>query len=444
MRLILPPRHLALDGFNIFKAGGSGIATYGRNLGQTLAGLGYRTDLICGPVRKPGRNNLLNEVALYDSPDASTGPSKLKKFIGNFISTFGRDLVPVSATGEVIGANRKQTFHEQMWAAQDVFHTANRSYARTKGFTPVHFKAPSSAPAPELVHWTAPLPLWAPRRRNIYTLHDLVPLRLPSATLDNKGRFYALCKRICRDADHVVTVSDSAKSDIMRIFGISEDRITNTYQSVSIPRSLTSQSEDVVATELEGVFGLGWRRYLLFFGAIEPKKNIGRLIQAYLGSGITDPLVIVGGKGWSDKAETQLLYEDIVQLQAFKDNILRRADRVRRYDYMPFPMLISLIRGAKATLFPSLYEGFGLPVLESMVLGTPVLTSTAGSLPEVAGEAAILVDPYDTQSIRRGIQALDADEGLRIDLAARGRVNAMRFSPEAYQANLASLYDRLF
>ena len=110
---------------------------------------------------------------------------------------------------------------------------------------------------------------------------------------------------------------------------------------------------------------------------------------------------------------------------------------------MPFSLLISLIRGAKATLFPSLYEGFGLPVLESMALSTAVLTSTGGSLPEVAGDAAISVDPYDVQAMTRGLRALDADEALRDDLVRRGLTQAAKFSVEAYQGRLSAMYGRL-
>jgi glycosyltransferase involved in cell wall biosynthesis len=105
-------------------------------------------------------------------------------------------------------------------------------------------------------------------------------------------------------------------------------------------------------------------------------------------------------------------------------------------------MLMSLARGARATLFPSLYEGFGLPVLESMLLGTAVLTSTGGSLPEVAGEAAHIVDPYDVEAISQGIRALDMDEDYRTALEAAGRLQAARFSPEAYQARLKAVYGR--
>jgi len=118
----------------------------------------------------------------------------------------------------------------------------------------------------------------------------------------------------------------------------------------------------------------------------------------------------------------------------------RSADRVRRYEYMSQSMLISLIRGARATLFPSLYEGFGLPVLESMLLQTAVLTSTAGSLPEIAGEAALMVDPYDVRAITRGIKALASDNDLVASLTERGIAQAGRFSAERYKDRLMSVY----
>ncbi len=148
------------------------------------------------------------------------------------------------------------------------------------------------------------------------------------------------------------------------------------------------------------------------------------------------PLVIVGGRAWLDEGETALLN------QVMRDGG-PSAQRIRRYEYMPFSLLISLIRGAKATLFPSLYEGFGLPVLESMALSTAVLTSTGGSLPEVAGDAAISVDPYDVQAMTRGLRALDADDALRDDLVRRGLTQAAKFSVEAYQGRLSDMYGRL-
>jgi glycosyltransferase involved in cell wall biosynthesis len=207
-----------------------------------------------------------------------------------------------------------------------------------------------------------------------------------------------------------------------------------------VPQSLKNRTDDDVAQEIEGVFGLDWRGYFIFFGAVEPKKNLARVIEAYLASGVTAPLVIIGGKGWLQQDATRLVYNDLVEISVVRDGVIRRADRIRVYDYMPFALLVSLIRGARATLLPSLYEGFGLPVLESMLLRTPVLTSTEGSLAEIAGEGALLVDPYDTQAIRQAIVALDRDADLRADLIMRGEAQAARFSEEAYNLRLAELY----
>ena len=116
------------------------------------------------------------------------------------------------------------------------------------------------------------------------------------------------------------------------------------------------------------------------------------------------------------------------------------ASRLRRYEFMSRSMLVSLIRGARATLFPSLYEGFGLPVLESMLLETAVLTSNGGALPEVSGDAAVIVDPYDVQAMTRGLQALDADDELVLDLVARGKIQAAKFSQQAFIERLKDLY----
>ena len=112
-------------------------------------------------------------------------------------------------------------------------------------------------------------------------------------------------------------------------------------------------------------------------------------------------------------------------------------------DYAPFPLLVSLIRGAKALVFPSLYEGFGLPVLEAMSLGTPVITSNTASIPEVAGDAAMLVDPYDPRAIADAMKAISADSTLRDTLSGRGRVQAELFSADRYRDRLEALYDKL-
>jgi glycosyltransferase involved in cell wall biosynthesis len=250
-------------------------------------------------------------------------------------------------------------------------------------------------------------------------------------------------RRLTRSADHIVTVSEASKKDIINLFGIPERRITNTYQAVDIPARYRDKPISDVKSDVEGTFGLNYKNYFLFFGAIEPKKNVGRMIEAYLASGVTDPLVIVGKKAWKSEEELRLISDnDHVRYLLTNGNITERRFRVLQVDYAPFPLLVSLIRGAKAVLFPSLYEGFGLPALEAMSLGTPVLTSNTASMPEVVGNAALQVDPYDTRALVEGIRALDTDADLRGRLAEAGPIQAEQFSPERYQARLADVYGK--
>ena len=238
-------------------------------------------------------------------------------------------------------------------------------------------------------------------------------------------------------------MSETSKEDIVRILKVPEERVTNTYQAVNIPKKYSEKPIDDVQREVEGTFGLPFKNYFLFFGSIEPKKNIGRIIEGYLASNLESPLVIVGAQAWKSEQELRLLYEDHLRslIQVGSETRVKR--KVIQLSYAPFPLLVSLIRAAKATVFPSLYEGFGLPVLESMLLGTPVLTSHVSSIPEVAGDAALLVDPYDTRSISKGFIELDRDDGLREALSVKGRARAAVFSEQAYMTRLTRAYAAL-
>ena len=429
---------ICVDGFNIALAKGSGIATYGRNLLSTIAGLGMDGQVLYGPGAKRSSNNVVNETALVDAERPGPKLKKFDRFKRTLTSRFGQTVWPIAPSGEVVWPSRGGGRPEAtgFWAGQDLFNIANRCFNAYGRETPVDFDASSAMKRPDAMHWTATLPTYARGVPNIYTIHDLIPLRLPHTTLDDKATYMALCKAVAARADHIAVVSETTRNDVIRMLGVSEDRVTNTYQAVHLPDALTSRTQADVTIELEGVFNLGWKDYFLHFGAIEPKKNLGRIVEAYLASGLKTPLVIVGGRAWLDEGETALLN------QVMKDGG-PSAERIRRYEFMPFSLLLSLIRGAKATLFPSLYEGFGLPVLESMALSTAVLTSTGGSLPEVAGQAAISVDPYDVQAMTRGLRALDADEALRDDLVRRGLAQAAKFSVEAYQGRLSEMYGRL-
>jgi len=274
---------------------------------------------------------------------------------------------------------------------------------------------------------------------NVYTIHDLVPLRLPFTTLDNKRQTYRLLRKIGAEADHIVTVSEHSKRDIIELLGVDEKRVTNTYEAVEFPREFVERPDDVVAEQLHGSFGLTPKNYLLFYGALEPKKNVQRLFDAYMLSAVDVPLVVTGAVGWGNQAEAKWL-NDMREEERARP---RHQRRIHHFEYVSVAMLVTLIRGARAVLFPSLYEGFGLPVLEAMRLGTPVVTSRTSSLPEIAGDAALYVNPYETDDISRAIKTITADGGLREELALRGRAQAELFSVARYRERVAALYDQL-
>jgi len=163
-----------------------------------------------------------------------------------------------------------------------------------------------------------------------------------------------------------------------------------------------------------------------------------------LASGADLPLVLVAGEGWHNESETTLL-EELRESEpgSARLNGTRLKRRVRRFRYVRPSTLITLIRGACAVVFPSLYEGFGLPVLEAMTLGTPVVTSRESSLPEIAGDAALLVDPYDADDIARAITRIVNDADLRAEFSRRGRLQAAKFSVERYRERVEALYASL-
>ncbi len=436
-----------IDGFNLSLEQGTGVATYARNLSFALRDLGAEVGVLYGtPAATTSANSLMREIAFFDTIDKN--PSWLSQVLKSFRRTlmlpFGEIAFQVPVTGRVIRDTfqARLPYFDHLWNVQDLFRKESLYGRLLGGRMNVHFRE-----APDIMHWTYPLAIRIPKAKNIYTLHDLVPLRLPYTTLDNKRDYFRLIRRLTKSADHIVTVSEASKKDIMDLFGVPEERITNTYQAVDIPPVYRNKAIGDVASELEGTFGLSYKKYFLFFGAIEPKKNVGRLIEAYLASGATDPLVIIGKQAWQTEEELQLIaggdHVRHLLTTSTKPNDKERSSSVLHFDYASYPLLISLIRGAKAVLCPSLYEGFGLPALEAMSLGTPVLTSNTASMPEVVGEAALKVDPYDTRALVEGIRALDNDANLLGRLAEAGPIRAQEFSPERYQARLSKLYSKV-
>jgi glycosyltransferase involved in cell wall biosynthesis len=418
---------VALDGFNLALDKGTGVATYGRNLSVVLKSLGAKVDVLYGAPIKAKYDDLLKEVMFFDAPPAD-GHRIVKALramrslgVSNRHAAFN---VPVSGAVITSGFESRLPHFDKLWNVHRLFDRASSKFDLFRSLQRVRIPE-----APDVMHWTYPLPVRAEGVPNIYTLHDLVPLRLPYTTLDRKASYLALMQWIARTADHIVTVSETSRRDIIQLLGVPEDRVTNTYQAVHVPRALAEISDGDVADIVGGTFGLEPRGYFLFFGAIEPKKNIGRIVEAFMTAGVGSQLVIVGARAWKSANETRLL-----------DSLPGSDRRVRRIEYLPFPMLVHLIRGARAVVFPSLYEGFGLPVLEAMQLGTPVIASTTSSVPEVAGDAALLVDPYRTDQIAQAMRRLDQDDDLCFELSARGRTQAQKFTLERYGERLSDMY----
>lgn len=431
---------ILIDGYNLGLEKGTGVATYARNLSFALGALGHEVGVVYGGKASAFREPLIREIAFFDS-NVGDPPAWLRKV--NAVrdaarGPFGHRALPVPLSGTVILDTFKSRLphFDALYNAEKLFTRAHNQYAFWRRMGQVYIDY-----APQIVHWTYPLPLYCGgRSRNVYTLHDLVPLRLPYTTLEKKRRYFQMCRDIVRRAHHIVTVSETSRQDIINILGAPPEKVTNTYQAVTIPDKYRLKPLELVRREVEGTFGLTFQGYFLFFGSIEPKKNLGRLIEAYLGSAVETPLVIVGAQAWKSEQELRLLYDDHIRSLITDGRETRVKRRVVQLDYAPFPLLVSLIRGARATMFPSIYEGFGLPVLESMLLGTPVLSSNVSSIPEVAGDAACLVDPYDTRAMAEAIRALDSDANLRASLSDKGLRQARLFDEASYQRRLADMY----
>ena len=436
------PRVL-LEAYNVGLSGGTGIATYIRNLTKAAKANGYSVDGLFHSFSKlSSRDPFLAEVGFYDARNLNP-----TKFALNVESNWRRGIgVPTGIAAERL--QRSGMIVDSGAAGLSAVSIFERAYVARMfmDFSRFHFLRYGSAArlrisdTPDLFHATQMIPLKVPKVPNIYTIHDLVPILLPYSTLDDKRFFLSAVRYLCKTADHIVTVSERSKADIMTLTGISEDRITNTYQGVSVPAELVSQSEDEVASALENLFGLSYRKYFLFCGALEPKKNVSRLLSAYAASGSDCPLVIAGPLGW--QYEEDLARIDSEQFVSWRiaGDTLRKQRRVKRLSYLPYSQLVLLMRGARALLFPSIYEGFGLPVLEAMTLGTPVMASNAACLPEIAGDAALLVDALDVEDITTAIKTLDCDNDLRAELQRRGPKQAKKFSPEKYQERVGALY----
>jgi glycosyltransferase involved in cell wall biosynthesis len=214
------------------------------------------------------------------------------------------------------------------------------------------------------------------------------------------------------------------------LYDVEPDKVSVIYEAAA-PGFRPVPRKQVRATVKR--YGLA-DRYLVHVGTIEPRKNLTRLVEALQllhEQGLTIPLVVVGGKGW--------LYEGFFQ----RLEELEIRDRVHLPGYVADADLPALYQGATAAVVPSVYEGFGLPVLEAMACGTPVLASDVSSLPELGGDAARYFDPYSTEDIAAAIRTVWSGDELRVEMSQAGLAQAAKFSWAQAAAETRSLYRRL-
>lgn len=431
-------RIVAVDGHNLALQRGTGVATYAKSLADNIKDLGWAAWTLYGAPISSGQSAMLREISFYDYLGGAT---QKRSWLGNSYreakevvrAPLGYRAVEIPQSGvvEVRRFSSRLPRDSRIFNVNDLFLVARRYFKRHKRFLTIRFEE-----KPDVMHWTYPLPARVEGIPNVYTIHDLVPLRLPYTTLDNKRYYHRLIKGCIEFGDHICTVSEKSKEDIRNLFDIAPEKLTNTYQSVDTAHLTNLKSTQEAEQEVEGIYGLQPYSYFLFFGAIEPKKNVGRLIEAFLSSRLDAKLVIVGSLAWKSDEEMKLFESMVKNKSAARENI-------KVFDYAPRSFLMSLIRCAKAVVFPSLYEGFGLPLLEAMQLGVPTLCSSEGSLPEIAGNASLSVDPYDVAKIARGLEQLDADGDLRNELVHCGFRQAEQFNAKTYQKKLVTMYDGL-
>lgn len=266
--------------------------------------------------------------------------------------------------------------------------------------------------------------------RTVMTLHDAGPWRYAQAlTLHGRLYFRTLLARGTRNCTRVITVSEHAKSEIVHFLGgryLSKIAVIPEAARPEFAITCSDSFKEEVRTRFELPDS-----YLFTVSTVEPRKNLVTLLDAYArlkkqtGSACP-PLVIVGRKGWNS--------DDILGYMS------ELGESVRFPGFVTDQELIALYQMATCLVFPSLYEGFGLPVVEAMMAGCPVITSTTSSLPEVAGDAALLVDPLDADELGNAMKRVLQDEGLRNEMSQKGRSWSARFSWEETARITRSVY----
>ena len=245
------------------------------------------------------------------------------------------------------------------------------------------------------------------KSRYIVMAHDLIPLRFPRRTSPLTKYFRYIVPLVLHQAEHIICNSQATARDLRDYYGIAADKIT----PILLGYDAANFYPQTVATYFD-------RPYFLYLGRQDPYKNLAGLIDAFAAIPNRDYYLAIAGS--SDPRFTPQLQQQALELGV--------SDRLKWLDYLDYQELPVVISGAIALVFPTFWEGFGLPVLEAMACGTPVITSNLASLPEITGDAAILIDPYDEAAITSAMVDLAKDKKMRSQLSQLSIQQARKFS----------------
>jgi alpha-1,3-rhamnosyl/mannosyltransferase len=382
--------HIGVEATNLRSQQLGGVWRYTKNLTDALAchASPHRYSLLFLNAFKPGAR-----APVPPSPSSSMRLVEVTS-VSNFLFSHLAPIVP---------AGRSPRTVESFLGAVDVFHSVNAVVLPQR------------------------------RGRRVVTIHDLTCLLFPAFHPWSRRVLFRLgVRRAARLADAIIVPSDGTRRDLVACLSVPDAKIH------VVPEAPDPQFTPIDAGSSASVLsrhGLADRHYFLCVGNVEPRKNVRRLIEAYdrmrAGARRGAPLVIAGGAGWKNRA-----------IHAAAATSPFAAD-IRLLGYVADADLPALMGGALAFVYPSLYEGFGLPVLEAMACGAPVITSNRSSLPEVAGDAALLVDPEDTAALAGAMARIAGDASLREDLRDRGLKQAQRFSWEETARLTTRVYEKI-
>lgn len=284
----------------------------------------------------------------------------------------------------------------------------------------------------DIIFTDSPLAFRATNHKVVQTVHDTIPIQ-------EKRKYYQyFYKRLeaCCYADKVLVISDYTRNCFLDHFPDMADRTEVVYQTIPVNEELIYLSmQPEIQEQVLKKYHLKSKQYMYYIGAVEERKNIHNLIQSYILATQSDksiPLVISGSidQAYSKKYNLDMYLVNNENYNFSKNNILKT-------DFVSDLEKLCLIRNSRAFLFPTLSEGFGIPVLEAQTLGIPVLTSNNTSLPEVVGSSALLLDnPLDTEEMIFNIKKLWEDNDLCVDLSVNGLINSQRFSKENFQVGI--------